>query len=106
MQRIFSSFIHARERASRLTATWPPTFSLFFTHHRCQPTHLGEPIDCLLARRDRAGVWNLVRLEGFHLVLDALDSLDKLLLGWVVRRHGAQAADSELSSWLSKATTS
>ena len=42
MQRIFSSFIHARETASRLTANRLLTFSLFFRHYRCQPARVSE----------------------------------------------------------------
>ena len=42
MQRIFSSFIHARETASPLTANFPRTFSLFFRHYGCPRVRVGE----------------------------------------------------------------
>ena len=42
MQRIFSSFIHAQERASRLTPNYPQIFSLFFRHYRYQAARVAE----------------------------------------------------------------
>ena len=42
MQRIFSSFIHARETASPLTANSPRTFSLFFRLYRRPNVRAGK----------------------------------------------------------------
>ena len=42
LQRIFSSFIHAQERASRLIPNYPQIFSLFFRHYRYQAARVAE----------------------------------------------------------------
>jgi hypothetical protein len=42
MQRIFSSFIPAQERASRLTPNYPQIFSLFFRHYLYQAARVAE----------------------------------------------------------------
>jgi hypothetical protein len=50
MQGIFSSFIHAPETASPLTANSPKTFSLFFRHYRCPRVRVGEFSKAVLNR--------------------------------------------------------